>query len=570
MAEVSEVLLNKDKLAQQVLTMFKTAKEKRGYFEPVWEDVATYVLPYHGGFYSIDNSPATINLDARAEIYDDTAINSLQKTASALYSFTANPATYWFSFAVPPVKSDKGLDYNAIINSKEVKDYLIDCRNIVSLYLNKAISSAMHSVMQEAMAFSTSAIMLVEEEDPTIVMSGQAISIRDLFILENKSGRVDKFFRAIRLSNEQAMDEFGLENLHPTIKDEVKENDFYKERIYLHAVYPRRDRNIDSPFNKDKAFASVWVDVGNSFVVKESGYDEIPYGVARINVPAGFVYGFAPGMNIIHTVKGLNKLARQKLEAGDKALNPPMNIPMETYPNSVNLKPAALNYFEADSSHLMTPVHDFGNIQIADSSIQDARQQVKEGLLNDLIQPTKGDTTYQNQQEQLLQMRLMAPWQGGFERDLLGPLVYRAFRILSRRSNILPEMPEVLKELIGDKPLSLVYESPLAKAQQFIILQGIDRTIQFAGGLAPLGAMDSVNIHEAVKIYSELSGAPGKIIRGDKEVEKIQSDRVKMQEEQMKLQAQQNMSGQISAGAKAAKDLSDADVEKLKEFLGAR
>ena len=565
--EYSSYIINNIKKAQKVLKVLEVAKEKRLPFEPLWEDVANYVLPYRGGFYTLEPSVYNINLDSQAEVYDDTAIIALQRSASALYSFTANPATKWFSFTVPITHlKNKQNAYN-ILNSKEVKDYLVAARDTTIRYLNKAISSAMYPLMQEAMAFSTSSILISEEEDSNLIMSGKAVSMRDSYILEGRSGLVDTVIRVLKLSNEQAVKEFGQENLHPVVQDEIKQGDFYKDRVYIHFVSPRKEWNPDSPFNLDKPIASIYVDYANSFIVKESGYDEMPYGVARINVPASFVYGFAPGMNVRHTVKGLNKLCRQKLEAGDKALNPPMNVPMDTYPNPLSFKPAAINYHEVDSQRLMSPVNDFGNIQIADSSIQDSRITVKEGLLTDLVQPTKGDTTYQNQQEQLLQMRLMAPWQGGFERDLLDNIVKRAFGILSRRSGVLPDMPAILKDLLGGHKLALNYESPLAKAQQFIVLQGIDRTIQFAGGLGPVGGMDSIDVHQAVEVYAELSGAPGTMVRSAKQVEAIQKQRADMQKQQAQLQAQQNMAQQMDLTGKAAKNISGSDINKLKEFL---
>lgn len=557
-----------EQIVASVCRMFQAASDKRQPFLPLWDEIANYMLPVQNGFYNIDALAVTSPVAERLDVYDDTAANSLVKTASALYSFTANPATEWFSFSLPIIK-DSQESYIDLCNDTDIRKYLVETKTIVAKYLNRAISSAMHPVMQETMAFSTSAIYLKEEDDSALAMTAIPVSIRELYILDNSSRQVDKVMRVVQLTAEQAAEQFGVAALHKEVSEQLADNP-YKANIYIHAIYPRTQRDVTLQDNKNKKFASVWVDYRNKHLVGESGVDEFPYGVSRINVHGNMVYGYSPGMMVRNNVKSLNKTQRQKLEAGDKALNPPMNVPMDTYPNPVSLKPAALNYYEIEAGNaLASPMNNFGPVQIAQDNIQDLRAQVKEGLLNDLVQPVGGDTTYHAQQEQLLQLRLMAPWQGGFEKDLLGPLVIRAFNILTRH-DLLPEAPQRLLDYLqgGKKKIQLVYESPLANAQKFPILQGIDRTIQFAGGLAPVGGMDSIKVHETIKLYSALSGAPVQMLNSDTERAAI----IKQREDAMKAQQEQQnklmMAGQVPGLAKAAKDMSDVDPEKMKSMFG--
>ena len=558
-----------DVTVNHVCRMFQAASEKRQSFLPVWDEISNYMLPIQDGFYNIDKQGVVNSVSQRLDVYDDTASLALVKSASALYSFTANPATEWFSFSLPVIQNSKER-YEDILNDTDIKKYLSDTKKIVTKYLNRAISSAMHPLMQEAMAFSTSAIYIKEEEDSALAMTAIPVSIRDLYILDNSSRQIDKVIRPVLLTAEQAAEQFGEANLHPTVIEQLKDSP-YDTVVYLHAVYPRTSRDVQSKENINKKYASVWVDYKNKFVVSESGLDEFPYGIARINVHGDLVYGYSPGMMVRNNVKSLNKTQRQKLEAGDKALNPPMNVPMDTYPNPLSLKPAALNYYDPEAgAALAAPINNLGPAQIAIDNIQDLRQQVKEGLLNDLIQPVGGDTTYHAQQEQLLQLRLMAPWQGPFEKDLLGPMVIRGFNILYRHK-LLPEPPARLVEYLknGEKKIQLMYESPLAKAQQFPILQGIDRTIQFAGGLAPVGGMDSIKVHETIKIYASLAGAPIDILNTDNELKAIQKKREDAIKEQQEAQNKMAMMSQVPNLARSVKDMSSADPEKLKSMFGA-
>ena len=93
------------------------------------------------------------------------------------------------------------------------------------------------------------------------------------------------------------------------------------------------------------------------------------------------------------------------MNAGDLALTPAMNVPIDTYLNPLSMKPAALNYHEPDAAFRAEPMHTIGNFQINIDTIQDAREQVRQGMLIDLINQNDKDNTYQAMQEQLLQLR---------------------------------------------------------------------------------------------------------------------------------------------------------------------
>lgn len=314
------------------------------------------------------------------------------------------------------------------------------------------------------------------------------------------------------------------------------------------------------PDAKNMPYASIWVDSQSKSILFESGFEEMPYAVARINVPAGYTYGFSPAMNVRHTIKSLNKLVKQKLSAGDLALMPSMNVPMDTYLNPLSLKPAALNYHEADATRVAEPMHTVGNFQINTETIKDARDQVRQGLLIDLIEQNNKDNTYQAMQEQLLQLKLMSPWQGGIEKDCLKPLVMRVFAILQRRGGILPEMPRILQEAIATKSVKLhiVYESPLAKAQQHFKISAIERVIAFAGQTAQFGGLNAVNMDETVRLYSELLGAPQGVLYSPDELEARNAALQDQQQAQQQALLAQTQAQTNQANAGATRDMAQA------------
>lgn len=553
-ADIDRYIHNTD-LAIGILKRFETAKQKRAQFLNIWQEVADLVLPARGGFYNLDtDNSSVVPFDTHPAKYDDTATNALVKAASAFFSYTANPATQWFSFSLLSSTSKKTERFSVknLLKMRQIREYLNQTAQTVAHYININAQAAWHAVAQEVLAFSTSALFTIEDPSDAVI-NIQPIALKDLYILNNINGGIGEVYRTLLMTNEQVYQEFAIKGYVP---DEIKDAAFkdpMKERVILHAVFPRLKRDLTMPDAKNMPLASIWIDAQSKTVLFESGFEEMPYAVARINVPAGFVYGFSPAMNVRHTIQSLNKLVKQKLSAGDLALSPSMNVPLDTYVNPLSLKPAALNYFEPDTTYRAEPMHTIGNFQINTETIQDAREQVRQGLLIDLIEQNNKDNTYQAMQEQLLQLKLMSPWQGGIEKDCLKPLVMRVFAILSRRGGILPDMPPLLEEAIRTRgvKLHITYESPLAKAQQHFKISAIERVLAFAGQTAQFGGLNAVNIDETVRLYTELLGAPDGILYSPQELEarNQQQQEALAQQQQALLASQQAQTAQSEAGA---------------------
>ena len=548
--------------ARQILKRFEQAKNKRSQFVQIWQEVADYVLPYRGGFYDIaPNSGSITPYDKHPEIYDDTAPNALLKAAAAMYSYTANPATQWFYFKLtvaPTKKKSIPKKYSlAVLNSNsEVKTYLADVSRIVAEYINSNIQSIYHVFCQELLAYSTSAFLVLEDYSEKVI-NIRAVGLKDLYILNDIYGGIGEVYRTVILTNEQAVSMFG-NRLDPSIVKDMQENPL-KERVFVHAVLPRPYVDVNKKDALNMPIASYWIDYQSKKLVQESGYEEFPYSVGRINVPPGNTYGFAPAMNVRHTIKSLNKLNKQKLSAGDLALMPSMNVPIDTYVNPLSMKPAALNYYEADSGRVAEPMHTIGNFQINIETIKDARDQVKQGMLIDLIEQTNKDNTYQAMQEQLLQLKLMSPWQGNLERDALKPLITRVFNILNRRPGILPEPPAILAEAFkAGYGLAIDYQSPLAKAQRHFDVNAIERTLAFGAQLAEIGGTDIINVEKAIRLYSELLGTPSEVLYSEKEIKRMKQERAKAQAALQQQQDQLNTMQAIQSGAGAVRDIAQA------------
>jgi len=548
-------------VVQTLLKRFEAAKQKRQQFVPIWQEVASYILPYRGGFYEVESSGSISAFDKSPDVYDDTAPNALLKAAAALYSYTANPATQWFSLSLIATGNSAKTDFNLqeILDDADVKTYLEDAAEITGSFINARTPMVMHALCQELLAFSASGFYIIEDSEK--IFNIQPISVKHFFVLNDSSGGVGEVFCVKIVSNEQCVDLFLPFN--PAMASEIikeAEAEPLKERTLLHIVKPRKNRDSSIPDVLNMPYASYWIDLKTKTILLESGFEEMPYGIARINVPADSVFGFSPAMNVRHTVKSLNKLVKQKLTAGDLSLTPSMDVPIDTYLNPLSLKPAAQNFRDPDSSNKAEPLHTIGNFQINTETIRDAREQVRQGLLIDLIEQTNKDNTYQAMQEQLLQLKLMSPWQGGIERDCLKPLVIRAFNILDRKGGILPKRPEILEKAIEDKKvqLKIIYDSPLSRAQQHFKLTAVEQAVMFGASLSEAGALEFFNLEEVIRLYVFLVGAPSKILLSKTDLNNKRKAQEKMNKAQTDATSSVLQTQQMREGAATAKDMAAA------------
>jgi hypothetical protein len=541
---------------KQLLNLFTVAENNHRLWDSEWEEVARYMLPKSGGFY---NTTPMLNIPKdTSEIYNSTPRISLRKASGALYAYSANPHTNWFSFEIPTKKSSI-TSYNDLIKKQSIKDYMAELTRLHVTHLNRALTSSLRYAYEEMVAFSTTGILLNEEEDGTI--TSHNIELKNLYPLSGGEGKVDTIFRRLELTPQQAASKFGKEALSNTVQSRLDSKQAYdKKDLYLHVIYKRDTSAIDPEVlgGENMPWASVYVDKQNSHIVKESGYPEQPFIIGCLSPIAGQIFGNSPGMDALPAVRSLNKLSYQQLEVGDSALAPAYNVPSGLYKNQLNLNSYALNYYDperATNNRLAEPISNYAGYQIGTDMISRQEEKVKESLYDLVVLAPTGNTAYEAQQAQISQMILMSPWNYSLEEYFYRPAIQRIKGILERK-NALPEMPEELRTYLGNTPLSIVFDNPLAKASQFTTVQAMDRVLQIAGNLAPIGGMDMVDVYTSIELYRELNGAPREMLFSVEQANRKKQEREKAQAEQAQQAQQVAGAEQLSS---AYKNIADAE-----------
>jgi hypothetical protein len=230
----------------------------------------------------------------------------------------------------------------------------------------------------------------------------------------------------------------------------------------------------------------------------------------------------------------------------------------------LNLNAAATNYHDNKvNGDMLKQIPSSANIPITLEVIQSVQQGIKDAffvpLFQALSQITKQMTVPEVQRRISENMILLGPVVGRFTQDVLDPVIERVMMILYR-NNELPAIPEVLLQ----EDIDVVYISPLAKAQRESEVYSIEAFMNDVAMIAQAkpACLDKINEDNALDILAKVRGIDPSLIRSDGDVKAIREQRAEQQAQMVKAEQLRQGAETVAIGAKATKDMKDADTNK--------
>ena len=286
-----------NKLATEICRRNEAMKSKRAPWDNLAQDIANYVQPRKSQITSI-KSDADDNLTS--DIYNQEAIRCNGVLASGQMHWLMEG--HWFEFR--PVSDDADDEAKTWFQKATERMYqLFDASNLYTeaheMFLDRGACPA---------------AQLYVEEDTEEIFNFKACRWGTYSIEQNSKGRVDTVFSEHKMSARNMVEKFGIENVGKVIreayeKDDGKQQD--QEFEYIHAIYPRREREMGKLDGQNKPIASVYVAKKDKHLIRESGYDEMPAFVTRFLKWGDGPYGYCPAMDALPTIRQLNFIEQQ-------------------------------------------------------------------------------------------------------------------------------------------------------------------------------------------------------------------------------------------------------------------
>ncbi len=495
-------------------------KSLRGTWDNQWQQISDYGLGRRDFItHHIEGGRAR-----QTRIFDATFQQSADGLAAALQALLVNAAARWM--VIRP-------EDRALLDDDEILQWYERVTETTFTLFNKPeanFASQIHETLLDVVAFGTGVFWV--DRDPKTGIWFSARPLGEIYIDENVKGRVDTVYRKFFLTAKQAHEEWGEDAGENVVKafNENKPNERFE---FWHAVLPRRDTVQFALSPRRHKIAEFYINVKQKSIIKEGGFPEMPYMVARWSKDAGELYGRGPGINALPDAKMLNRMARTLLVAAEKATDPTLLVeddgvmsPTRTHPGSVMVTRASVTGRE--------PVRFLQNTSRPDISqerYQSTRQQVRDHFHSELLQGTLDDPRMTATQVLELSARTaqrIGPMIFRMQTELLEPLVERVFG-LAMRAGLYDPIPEGL----AGTQTRVEYVSPAALAQLNSDVQNIMGVVDTAMNWSQVNQdiLDKVDFDRALERVSQALGEAANIMRPDREVATIRQARADAAEE---------------------------------------
>ncbi len=377
--------------------------------------------------------------------------------------------------------------------------------------------------------------------------------LRDVAWMENAEGKIDvihdKHKMTARNIKKVFHDKPGRQ-VHPKVLEQMSVNP-NREYNVRRIVIPTEDYGGEKKFREP--FVSIYVDVENGFIMEETGSWTKIYTIPRWQTVSGSQYAFSPcTVAALPDARLIQDMTRVLLEAGEKAVNPPMIAMQDKIRSDISIYAGGVTWTDGDhdarNGMPLQPIpQDHGGIPLGIELREDVKKQINAAFyLNKLTMPQAGPqmTAYEIGQRIQEYIRNALPLFEPMETDYNGSICQDSFTTLERAGTFgsVFDMPASLR----GQNVQFEFESPLHDA----IDRQLGHTFEEARAmLAEAIAMDGnvgpiLDIGVAIREVLEGIGTPAKWLRAPDQVETINKVNAQKQSQQ-ELLATMMQGGQV-------------------------
>lgn len=383
--------------------------------------------------------------------------------------------------------------------------------------------------------------------------------LRDVVWCEDATGKITTIHRKWKPTVRDLVNLFGKDKLHDNVLKKL-EKEPYCEVEVRHVIMPAAEyTEIDKDDTFRTPYVSCYIDVENKHEIECVGSWTTHYTIPRWQTVSGSQYAHSPAVvAALPDARLLQDVTRTLLEAGEKAVNPPMLAVQEAIRGDVSIYAGGLTWVDAEYDERLGEVlrpltQDKGGLSFGMEWAQDVRMQLADAFyLSKLNLPPVGGpdmTAYEVGQRVQEFIRNALPLFEPMEMDYNGQICENSFELLLRNE---PAVRKSIPRELQGQDIEFAFESPLRDATEKVKIgqyleaqQILAAAIQLDPGVALIVDND--------KATREVLGAavPAAWLRSQADVDKMKA--------QQAAQAQaQQLLGMMQAGADVAKTIKEA------------
>lgn len=317
-------------------------------------------------------------------------------------------------------------------------------------------------------------VLTVELNEATQALLFRCWHLRDTAWSENDAGQIDWVARNWKMQARTLCKRFP-NKVSQAVKGCLGKEPF-KEIQCRHIVLPfdEYDYSKDGKRPRQGQFAAMGllVDCENNTILSETPLVESPYVIPRWQTLPGSPYAVSPAaMTALPDARLLQRMTFTLLQAGEKAVDPPMMATQEAIRSDIALYAGGITWVDAEYDErkgepLRPLAVDKSGLQFGLELAEKYEQIIKAGFyLNQIMLPpiTEGDMTATEANIRLQeQIRSVLPLFEPVESEYNGQLCEKTFNILMRGGAF--GNPDGIPDVLKDQQLKWTFESPLSEA----------------------------------------------------------------------------------------------------------
>jgi len=363
-------------------------------------ELADYLLPRRYKWIITPNQQSR-GSPINQHILDSTATLSARNLASGIMSGVSSPTRPWLRLKIGHIDSTQ---------TSPISLWLAECERLLSLVFQESnFYNSIAILYFDLVIFGTAVMLIYEDFDDVIRCYNPCFG--EYYLDNTGQFRPLIFYREFTMTVDQCVNEFGEDNVSPTILRLFKEGgaSLSRELIVAHGIEPNDDgRKFGIP--EHFKFREVYWEWGGSAspqggsaspigFLRKRGFHEAPHVAVRWDLVSNDAYGRSPGMDALPDVKQLQLEVRRKAQAIDKHVNPPMVADIQLKNQPASLLPGGLTYVSGMTTGKVgfAPVYTVQpDISGMVEDLNEIRERIKKTFFNDLFQTASQFETRSN------------------------------------------------------------------------------------------------------------------------------------------------------------------------------
>lgn len=403
-------------------------------WKTLWQECTDWALPRKDNILKVNVE----GLEKPVQRMIDVCIEANYNFATGFFSRMFPSGNIWGKFKHPDPE----------INSDElVAEYFeLVSREIHSILTESNFTQEMQESLVDIGCLGTNCVYVEPDDDD--VVSFRSFSVNNIRMGLNAKGRVDTVGREIELNSRQMLQQFGEDALKEAGLDQVMAQvNMQKNEKYTvyHMVFPRKDFDKMMTNSTNKKFASVYTAKKTKKVLKEGGYDFLPYFTGRFATGNDETYGRSPMMNLLGTTRRTNAIYRSLITVAELNAGPQWVIPDDDSVSGLSSRANAIIRYRNVAPQRLD---NNGNPALANEIYEAHNEDIKRGFFNHLFRPLddyRNMTAHEVQQRMSTDLMSLTPFASRYYDEVVTPMLTYVY-YLAQKSGRLPEMPPVLAE----------------------------------------------------------------------------------------------------------------------------